>query len=164
MFALLQPNKQQPRVHFRKTTFTNTISVRNFNNCLQQTVPVPFGNKTCVNCLKSGHTAKTCKSGWCMTYKNKHNCYFIWRVTLNHQTKDQQVKGIQEDIIIHCLSTWNNWTRFQWVTPCPPGISSLALSNGQESKLYVLLSTAVLQNKTDTMEIECRALLANKTT
>lgn len=109
----------------------------------------------CVNCLKSGHKTKTCSSGSCMKCKKKHNSL----LHLEGTNKPSKQGSTSENALTAETASHNIIKSNVSAVSTSPDAISLAAENEQPSNSYVFLSTAIVRIKTDTTEVECRALL-----
>lgn len=121
--------------------------------------------KLCVNCLKSGHSAKNCTSRSCTKCNKKHNSMLHLesaqissnQAPSNVKNNRNNFKGISS--VATSAKDTPDTTPSRSCSPNDSAATSLAAANKQSSNSYVLLSTAVVKVKGEHTEVECRALL-----
>lgn len=110
----------------------------------------------CVNCLKSGHSAKNCMARSCPKCNKRHNSL----LHLEHRIQTLEKIGPQTTSSAAATPrTKNNKTEPAQPTTGAPEAASLAAANMQPSTSYVLLGTSLVKIKAGGIEVECRALL-----
>lgn len=105
--------------------------------------------RLCVNCLRTGHASKQCPSRSCLKCNKKHN-------SLLHLENNKYSSTSSSNTAIKAKTAVIPETPLY---PTKTGTASLAAANKQSSPSLVILGTAVVKIKTDSSEIECRALL-----
>ncbi|GBP01057.1 hypothetical protein EVAR_101381_1 [Eumeta japonica] len=116
--------------------------------------------KLCVNCLRSGHTASTCKSEVCRACKQKHNSLLhLKNIPQQPKQGSSSERKSQTTSTSATTSPETNEHNISEAMTSSPEAPSVATASGQASNTYILLSTALVKIKTDTIEIGCRTLL-----